>query len=90
MPDIIAGICMPRCSPISTKDQWDMLRCVLLAKEIGAIPYRKGMACPLMDMPLKAVSAKLRIRRTLSKVERVRYGLYFPLNSAPYHFRFRI
>jgi glutamine synthetase len=43
-PDIIAGICIPRCSPISTKDQCDMDRCIARAKETGATPYRKGTA----------------------------------------------
>ena len=35
---VIAGICRPRCRPISTNDQCDIDKCILLAKETGAIP----------------------------------------------------
>ena len=41
-------------------------------------------------MPQKAVSKKLKSRRMFSVVDRILYGLYFPLNRAPYHFLFRI
>ena len=90
MPRIIAGICRPRCSPISTKHQWDRVRCSLRPREARMNSDRKGMACTLMLMPHRAVSTKQITRPALIRVCTALRGVYFPLNSAAYHFRFRI
>ena len=67
-----------------------MERCIFLAKETSITPYRKGTACPLIDIPLKAVRANDKSSSTFTIIDRNRYAVYLPLKIAPYHLLFRI
>jgi len=89
-PFSMAGMCRPRCSPISTKHQWDRARCSLRPRDARMKSPRKGTACTLMLTPHSAVRRKQITRAALISVCAMRRGVYFPLNRAVIHFRFRI
>ena len=68
----ITGTCRPRCSPIRTKDQCDMERCIFLARATSVSPYMKGTAYPLIDIPEKDVSINDRSSSIFTAVDKTR------------------